>query len=220
MCKFIIYVSLVSILNACANTQSIKIDTLHQRSVQLIEAFKLIADEKIPPALLKKSEAIIISDINKAGLFLGLEAGKGILTIRNQGKWSHPIFINMLNMSLGLQAGIEVQKLVLVFINRKQAEEFLRGSSKICFGFNVTIGPLANEVRTDTIIDNNVYYYTSGIGMFGGISLKTTSLTIDNAANRSLYGKTVSIDDFLNGNTKKIAIALNLENTLKEITSE
>lgn len=220
MLKFIIFISLVGIINACANTQSVKIDSLHQQTVQLTDAFRLIAEEKIPSVLLKKSEAIIISDITKTGLFLGLEGGKGILTIRNQKKWSNPIFINILNISLGLMAGIEVQKLVLVFTSSKEAEQFVKGNSKICFALNVTIGPLTNEVTTDTIFDQNVYYYTSGVGIFGGISLKTTSLSMDNAANRELYGKTVSFDDFYNGNHKKLAIALNLENTLKEIISE
>ncbi len=220
MFKIFLLISLVNILNACTHTQSEKIDNIYQQIIPLIDAFELIADEKIPPALLKNSEAILISDITKTGLFFGLETGKGILTIRDKQKWSNPIFINMLNISLGLQAGIEVQKLVLVFTNRNEAKQFARGNSKICFGFNVTIGPLTNEISTNTIFDQNVYAYTSGIGMFGGISFKTASLTIDNAANRGLYGKIVSFDDIVNGNTKKSAIIISLQNTLKERTSE
>ena len=220
MFKFFLFVSFVNILNACTHTQSEKIDNIYQQIIPLIDAFELIADEKIPPALLKKSEAILISDITKAGLFFGLETGKGILTIRDKQKWSNPIFINMLNMSLGLQAGIEVKKLVLVFTNRNEAKQFVRGNSKICFGFNVTIGPLTNEISTNTIFDKNVYAYTTGMGIFGGMSFKTTSLILDIAANRDLYGKIVSFDDIVNGNTKKSAIIISLQNTLQERTSE
>ncbi len=220
MCKIIFFVGLVSILNACTHTEAVKIDNIYQQLTRLIDAFELIADEKIPPALLRNSEAIIISDITRGGLFLGFESGKGILTIRNQQKWSNPIFINMLNMSFGLQAGIGVQKLVLVFTNRKEAEQFATGSSKICLSLNVTIGPLTNEISTNTIFDQNVYSYTSGIGMFGGMSLKTNSLTLDIAANRYLYGKTVRFSDLLNGNTKKSAIIIGLQNILQEKTSE
>ncbi len=220
MFKIFLFVSLVNILNACTHTQSEKIDNIYQQIIPLIDAFELIADEKIPPALLKKSEAILISDITKGGLFFGLETGKGILTIRDKQKWNNPIFINMLNMSLGLQAGIEVQKLVLVFTNRNEAKQFVTGSPKICLGFNVTIGPLTNEISTDTVFDKNVYAYTSGIGIFGGMSFKTTSLILDIAANRDLYGKTVSFSDLLNGNTKKSAIIISLQNILQEKTSE
>ncbi len=220
MFKILLFVSLVNILNACTHIQSEKIDNIYQQIIPLIDAFELIADAKIPPALLQKSEAILISEITKGGLFFGLETGKGILTIRDKQKWSNPIFINMLNMSLGLQAGIEVQKLVLVFTNRNEATQFAKGNSKVCFGFNVTIGPLTNQISTNTIFDHNVYVYTSGIGMFGGMSFKTASLTIDNAANRELYGKIVSFDDIINGNTKKSAIIVSLQNTLKERTSE
>jgi lipid-binding SYLF domain-containing protein len=220
MFKIVLFVSFVNILNACTHTQSEKIDNIYQQIIPLIDAFELIADEKIPPALLKKSEAILISDITKGGLFLGLETGKGILTIRDKQKWSNPIFINMLNISLGLQAGIEVQKLVLVFTNRNEAKQFVRGSSKIGFGFNVTIGPLTNEISTNTIFDKNVYAYTTGMGIFGGLSFKTASLRLDIAANRDLYGKIVSFDDIVNGNTKKSAIIISLQNTLKERTSE
>jgi lipid-binding SYLF domain-containing protein len=220
MFKILLLVSLVNILNACTHTQSEKIDNIYQQIIPLIDAFELIADEKIPPALLKKSEAILISDITKGGLFFGLETGKGILTIRDKQKWNNPIFINMLNMSLGLQAGIEVQKLVLVFTNRNEAKQFVTGSSKICFGFNVTIGPLTNEISTNTIFDKNVYAYTSGIGIFGGMSFKTASLRLDIAANRDLYGRTVSFSDILNGNTKKSAIIIGLQNILQERTSE
>ncbi|WP_069470816.1 lipid-binding SYLF domain-containing protein [Candidatus Marithrix sp. Canyon 246] len=220
MFKIILFVSFVNILNACTHTQSEKIDNIYQQIIPLIDAFELIADEKIPPALLKHSEAILIAEITKSGLLLGLETGNGILTIRKQQKWSNPILINMRNMSLGLQAGIEVQKLVVIFTDRNEAIQFAKGNSKMCFGFNVTIGPLTNEISTNTIFDKNVYAYTTGMGIFGGMSFKTASLTVDNAANRSLYGKIVSFDDIVNGNAKKSAIIISLQNTLKERTSE
>lgn len=220
MFKILLFISFVNILNACTHIQSEKIDNIYQQIIPLIDAFELIADQKIPSALLQHSEAILISDITKTGLFFSLATGKGILTIRDKQKWSNPIFIKMLNMSLGLQAGIEVKKLVLIFTNRNEAIQFVKGNSKICFGFNVTIGPLTNQLSTNTIFDKNVYAYTSGMGIFGGMSFKTTSLILDIAANRDLYGKIVSFDDIVNGNTKKSAIIISLQNTLKEKTSE
>jgi lipid-binding SYLF domain-containing protein len=220
MFKIVLFVSFVNILNACTHTQSEKIDNIYQQIIPLIDVFELIADQKIPPALLKHSEAILIAEISKSGLLLGLETGKGILTIRKQQKWSNPILINMRNMSLGLQAGIEVQKLVVIFTDSNEAIQFAKGNSKMCFGFNVTIGPLTNEISTNTIFDKNVYAYTTGMGIFGGLSFKTASLRLDIAANRDLYGKIVSFDDIVNGNTKKSAIIISLQNTLKERTSE
>jgi lipid-binding SYLF domain-containing protein len=52
------------------------------------------------------------------------------------------------------------------------------------------------------------------------MSFKTASLRLDIAANRDLYGRTVSFSDILNGNTKKSAIIIGLQNILQERTSE
>ena len=107
--------------------------------------------------------------------------------------------------------------LVLVFTQREAAEKVLQGNLKLGAGLNLAVGPLATEVGTNTVFDKEVYTYSDGVGLFAGLSLEGSSLTIDPLPNEGLYGKKVNVAEIFSGKVTTTAVAVkNLQQMLHE----
>ncbi len=188
---------LLWLLTGCATVTSD--ENIDDKVSSLSAVLQNVINAKIPPALLEKSQAIAVADVKKGGLVVALEAGKGLMSVREGQQWSNPIFIELASASFGFQAGLETKRIVLVFTSREAADDLLAGNLKLGVGLNLSVGPLAAEVSTNTIFDKDVYSYSDGLGLFAGVSLEGASLAPDNYTNEQLYGKVVSADDILTG---------------------
>ncbi|MCK5876121.1 MAG: lipid-binding SYLF domain-containing protein, partial [Candidatus Marithrix sp.] len=110
--------------------------------------------------------------------------------------------------SLGLQAGLESKNIVLLFTRNKLAKDLLNANLKLGVGLDLTVGPLATDVGTKEVFDKEIYYYSDGVGMFAGVSLKGSSMAADELSNEGLYGKRVSADDIFSGRANTTADAV------------
>jgi len=63
----------------------------------------------------------------------------------------------------------------------------------------VAAGPVgrAAEVGTNVTFDSPIYSYSRSKGLFAGLALKGTVMTVDDSANHDVYGKNVSGSDIL-----------------------
>ncbi len=176
-----------------------------------------IIDKKIPKSLLKNAECIVVAKVKKGGFVVAIQAGKGLMTIRKGYNWSNPSLITVSSASLGLQAGLESKDIVLVFTRNELAKDILKANLKLGAGLDLTIGPLATDVGTKEVFDKEIYYYSDGVGIFAGISLKGSSMASDDLANEGLYGKKVTSDDIFSGRASTTA---NSVVKLKEMLQE
>jgi len=183
-------------------------ESTSNRVSDLTTILQTVIDANIPPTLLQKSKAIVVADLKKAGMLVAFEMGKGLMTVRDDQQWSNPIMIELASASFGFQAGMEAKKIVLVFTNRDAADDLLGGQLKLGVGLDLSAGPLAAEVSTNTVFDKDVYSYSDGLGLFAGVSLEGASLAPDNAANDQLYKKAASIDEILTGEAVTNVVAV------------
>ncbi len=189
---------LLWLLTGCSTITSSD-ETVDDKVNGLTTVLQTVMNDKIPAALLKESQAVAVASVNKGGLVVALEVGKGFMSVREGQQWSNPIFIELASASFGFQAGLETKKIVLVFTNREAADNLLAGQLKLGVGLDLSVGPLATEVSTNTVFDKDVYSYSDGLGLFAGVSLKGASLAPDEYTNEQLYGEVVSADDILTG---------------------
>ncbi len=148
--------------------------------------------ESIPSDLLKITEGIIVvPKLINAGFVLAGKRGKGLAMVKlEDGSWSNPVFITITGGSVGFQAGVQSVDLVLIFKNRETLENIGKGSFTLGGDISVTAGPVGRNstASTDYKLEAEVYSYSRSKGLFAGISLAGSAISIDAKANESFYG--------------------------------
>ncbi|HEY4749726.1 MAG TPA: lipid-binding SYLF domain-containing protein [Steroidobacteraceae bacterium] len=150
-------------------------------------------DQAIPERLLERAYGIaVIPDLTKAAFFLGGRRGHGVLVVRDkQGRFSDPIFVTMTGGSFGWQWGVQSADIVLVFTTPKGVEGINGGKVTLGADASVAAGPVGRQASaaTDTSFKAEVYSYSRSRGVFAGLALDGTAITIDDEANAAFYKK-------------------------------
>ena len=174
---------------------------------QTLEELRDARDQMIPDRLLERAYGIaVIPDMTKIAFFAGGRRGHGVLVVRDKdGRFTSPVFITMTGGSFGWQWGATSTDLVLVFTTRKGIEGITGGKVTLGADASVAAGPVGRtaSANTDTSFKAEVYSYSRSRGVFAGIALDGTVLTIDDKANDAFYKKSdVLASDLIAGSLK------------------
>jgi lipid-binding SYLF domain-containing protein len=160
---------------------------------QVLEELRGTRDEAIPDRLLERAYGIaVIPDLTKVAFFAGGRRGHGVLVVRDkQGRFSNPVFITMTGGSFGWQWGVQSTDIVLVFTTPKGVEGINGGKVTLGADASVAAGPVGRqaEAGTDASFKSEVYSYSRSRGVFAGLALDGTAITIDDGANAAFYRK-------------------------------
>jgi lipid-binding SYLF domain-containing protein len=172
------------------------------RATEVLERFTRIPEESIPPALLRGAYGVaVLPSVIKGGFFVGGRRGKGILVIRSgNGEWSNPSFITLTGGSVGWQIGGQSTDVVLVFKSSKSIDNITEGKLTLGGDAAIAAGPVGRQTAaaTDLRLAAEVYSYSRSRGLFAGLSLEGSMISIDEAANRAFYGnKGITADEVL-----------------------
>jgi lipid-binding SYLF domain-containing protein len=121
---------------------------------------------------------------------------------REDGSWTQPASIEIGGGSFGFQIGVQASDIVLVFTDEDGLKGILKGKLKLGADASATAGPVGRkaEVGTDVLLRSAVFAYSRSKGLFAGISLDGSVISIDDSANRKVYGKNVTGEEILLGN--------------------
>jgi len=154
-------------------------------------------DQDIPEALLRNAVGIaVIPHVVKGALGVGGEFGKGLVSQKNaDGSWGAPVFIEISGGSFGLQLGVQATDLVMVFTNHDGIQPLLKGKLKLGADASAAAGPVGRKaaVGTDVLLKSAIYSYSRSKGLFAGISLDGSVISIDDSANENVYGKPFNV---------------------------
>jgi lipid-binding SYLF domain-containing protein len=177
---------------------------------QALDEFCNLQIESIPPAMLHAAEGVaIFPNMVKGGFILGVNYGRGVLLVRKADRtWSAPAIVTMGGGSLGFQAGVQAADIVLVFATPKSLQGILAGQ-KVTLGADasVALGPVGRQANagTDARLGAEIYSYARSRGLFAGVSLGGSDLSIDDNADAALYGRFgVTPADVFNGQQLQI----------------
>jgi lipid-binding SYLF domain-containing protein len=151
-------------------------------------------DQRIPDALLSRAYGIaVIPDVTNIAFIFGGRHGNGVLVVRDKlnSPWSNPSFIALTGGSWGLQLGAESTDLILVFTTKTGIEGIAGGKLTLGADASVATGPVGRQTSaaTDVQFNAEIYSYARTRGLFGGIALDGSVVSIDKSANSALYGK-------------------------------
>ena len=151
-----------------------------------------VPDKAIPSSVLVKAEGIaVFPSTVKGGFIFGGMRGRGVLSARTGGTWSPPTFMTMTGGSFGLQIGGEAVDVVLVIMNRRGLENFLRNQFKFGANAAVAAGPVGRDAQasTDLQLRAEILSYSRARGLFAGLTVNGATVRSDRDANERFYGK-------------------------------
>lgn len=160
-------------------------------STKVLDELLQMPEQNIPTWLLERAHAVaVVPDVIKVGLGIGGRRGKGVLVVRkDNGEWSNPIFVNLTGGSFGFQVGVQSTDVVLVFTSRNSIEGIVGGKVTLGADASVAAGPVGRQssAATDVGLTAQVYSYSRASGLFAGVALDGSALTIDHRSNELFY---------------------------------
>jgi lipid-binding SYLF domain-containing protein len=171
---------------------------------KVVEELQATRDQYIPDRLLERAYGIaVVPDVGKVAFIGGGRYGTGVLVVRGQnGNFSSPIFVRLAGGSFGLQWGVQSADIVLVFTTKAGIEGITDGKMTLGGDASVAAGPVgrAASAGTDSNFSAEIYSYSRARGLFAGIALDGTALTIDKGANARYYDKhSAPVQDIIDG---------------------
>jgi lipid-binding SYLF domain-containing protein len=157
-------------------------------------------DKAIPSTVLGKAEGIaILPNTIKAGFVFGGMRGRGVISVRNGGRWSAPAFLTLTGGSFGLQIGGQAADVVLVFLNRRGIESLVRNQFKVGADAAVAAGPVGRDAQaaTDVQLRAEILSYSRARGVFAGVTINGSTVRQDREAQERFYGRSVDAQQIL-----------------------
>jgi lipid-binding SYLF domain-containing protein len=163
-------------------------------ATEVLQEVQAMPDEQLPDALLSRAYGIaVIPDVTKVAFIFGGRHGRGVLVVRDKlnSPWSNPTFVSLTGGSWGFQAGAQSSDIILVFTTKAGIEGVAGGKLALGADASVATGPVGRQgsAATDMSFHAEIYSYARTRGLFGGIALDGSVISIDRGANAALYGK-------------------------------
>lgn len=159
-------------------------------------------DKAIPANVLDKAKCIaVFPQVIKAGFVVGGRGGRGVASCRTARGWSDPAFFDMKGGSFGLQIGAQATDFVLLFIGDDGMNSLLKSKFEMGGDASVAAGPVGRQAgaSTDLKLTAQILSYSRSKGLFAGLELKGTVISLDDSDMKDTYGAGVTAQDVLTG---------------------
>jgi lipid-binding SYLF domain-containing protein len=175
-----------------------------QEAADVLKEIHAVPDKDIPADLWSKAECVlVVPGLKKAAFVVGGEYGNGLMSCRQSGRWSAPVFMQVGKGSWGLQIGAQSIDLVLLVMNPGGMQKLLKNKVSLGAEASVAAGPVGRDARaaTDAAMKAEILAYSRTQGLFAGINLSGGVIRPDDQDNLDLYGKEISATDVVTKTT-------------------
>lgn len=169
----------------------------------ILREFMADPEYAIAPEVLQRARAIVITNQFRAGVFLGIKDGYGVILVRRQdGSWSLPAMLTAGEASLGLQVGGTAVETVYVMTDDATPRLLFDGRFNLGADAKAVAGPRAGEVErvNRAILDMPVLVYSKSKGLFAGATVKAGWIQRNDEANRAFYRTEHTLPEILYSN--------------------
>jgi lipid-binding SYLF domain-containing protein len=161
-------------------------------SQKVFESFSNLTEQSIPTWMLERAYGIVVVPrVIKVALSLGGRGGRGVMAVRKpDGTWSDPVFVTLAGVNVGFQFGVQSTDVVLVLMSRESVEGLAGGKVTLGADASVAAGPLgrAAAATTDATFKAQVLSYSRNEGLFAGVALDGSVISVDDSSNETAYG--------------------------------
>jgi lipid-binding SYLF domain-containing protein len=151
-------------------------------------------------SMLKDAKGVLVfPSLVRGGFVFGAEGGNGVLMGKNGAAWSEPVFYTMGSASFGLQAGLERTEVVMLIMSDRALEALTRSEFKFGAGASLTLVDLSAgaSAKTAPNLSGDIIIWTSGKGLYGGLTLNGSVVKARDEWNTAFYGKPAPVSDIL-----------------------
>lgn len=145
-----------------------------------------------------RAKAVLIApSVVKAGFILGGSGGRAVLVARDPktGRFVGPAFYTLATASIGFQAGVQVSEIVTLVLTDRGMRSLLATSVKLGPDIGIAAGPIGAGAAGDIVSD--LVSFSRSKGVYGGLNLDGTAVTVSDDWNRAYYGKNAQPSDIL-----------------------
>lgn len=147
---------------------------------------------------IKEAKGVLISPrLVQAGFIIGGAGGSGLVMARGRTAqaWHGPAFYTIAVGSLGLQAGVQESEMVALIMTDKGMAKLLSTTFKLGADVSVAAGPIGAGAGAPVTAD--MVTFVRSRGLYGGINLSGTVISVDDKRNQTFYGRPATPVDIL-----------------------
>lgn len=173
-----------------------------QKSATVFKEIMATPDKGVPGDILDKAFCVaVFPQVIKAGFIVGGRGGRGVASCRTKTGWSAPAFFDIKGGSFGLQIGAQATDFVLLFMTDDGLNSLLKNKFEMGADASVAAGPVGRQVgaATDLKLNAQILSYSRSKGLFAGLELKGTVITLDEGDMKGAYGAGVTAEQVLKG---------------------
>jgi lipid-binding SYLF domain-containing protein len=177
----------------------------HRTESMVGDARITLAHFNVSPALRSSFEGlpmasaiVILPHVVAASFVLGGADAQGILYVREPatGRWRGPLFYEFVQGSVGFQAGVSTAEVVMIVNSPGALRSLLKGHLRLGIDASIAVGKGGGA---SSAITADIDSYALSRGLMAGISLDGSGLRSLPRMNAAWYGKSVTIEDVLEG---------------------
>lgn len=146
--------------------------------------------------LLRQARAVMICPrVFKAGFFFGGSGGNCVLAARaGNGTWSYPAFYVIGSGSFGFQFGVEDSAIIMMIMTNHGLNAVMDSQVKLGAGAGLAIATVGAGVggATTTAVGADIVALAQSRGLFGGVSLEGSVMSLRSNWNKAYYGQPYS----------------------------
>jgi lipid-binding SYLF domain-containing protein len=163
---------------------------------------------------------LIFPKVLQGGFILGGSRGTGVFLVRDEktGDWSHPAFLTINSVSLGLQVGGGVGELVILAMNQEALDSLCFGCYTLGGDASIALGPVGAGVGRSRFVPDLVGKFISLAktkGLYAGLNLTASFILERESLERAYYGVITWLEDIVLINRVSNKGAAALRETLK-----
>ena len=166
--------------------------TLAHQSIQearVIDQFRL--EGRIGDATFDGAAGLVVLEVGRGGLGIGLTIGHGVAVRRLGDRWSSPLPLDIVSGSVGLQIGGEGGRLIMVFEDNASFETFVFEGTQFLAEASGTAWN-ASGAAGNPLDPERVEVISSIGGLYGGAVIGGFGVTVDKSMMRKGYGKDIT----------------------------
>ena len=179
-----------------------KLDTRVNELAGYFQAVQSDPATAVPPEVLQKAEGLVIMHGYRGGLVLGYAGGEGLVIVKDKttGEWGPVAFVRGAQGTFGFQGGAEQTDFVLALMNTNALETFTKASMRPGAGARATAGDnTTGDQAYYTLEKGSVLVYGQWQGFYGGACLQSGWIVPDSGANKTYYGRELTLREILTG---------------------
>lgn len=175
--------------DAVANTRKV---ARRSRIATQVMTEVMNSNRAVPAVVYEQARCIASLRSVKAGFFFGGEGSVGLVSCRVGDDWSLPSFLNVGGPNFGLQFGVSVSEVVLVFVTDPAKDVLMGPSLQLGVDAGFALGPIGDSAGAGWTPEAPVLAYVKNKGLWVGIKLDALVLSHGGAGNAEAYGPGVT----------------------------